>query len=369
KSVDNSTSINATTSITSATPSHPIRGGGRSISEAGQTEQQYSTIMKEQAQKHIRNYLRTDVKGVLELALPVNAGKRQAAENTIKRAIKNLGPLFKKFDEAAKQQYPLTSNQQSSQPSLGSESSIKDILVKEKDSYEPLTSFIIKVAKAVQKNSKTASRLILPYKRTDTAIVNGETRSRVDIAFRCRDVKGEAKIFERTFNSSACDKKQREIEDKLYYEDVFALIEVKRVASTSEQASAFEQLVRYTREIYDKQHNRRFAWGLTICGFDMRICIFGANYILASDKFDLKTYDGKEQFIRLLVYWSFCEEHRLGYDPSIRRLKDLGCWEIDVPKLDESESTSSLKKSADFETFYSNTVIVSADRQFGRLTR
>ncbi|KAJ1809185.1 hypothetical protein LPJ75_004436, partial [Coemansia sp. RSA 2598] len=140
-----------------------------------------------------------------------------------------------------------------------------------------------------------------------------------------------------------------------------------RHASASDEAGAFEQLVRYTREVYDKQHNRRFAWGLTICGLDLRVCVFGANYILASEKFDLKAESGRRQFVRMLVYWSFCEEHRLGYDPTVRRLKKLGCWEIDVPILGNPGPCS--KANARVDTFYSNTVIISADRQFGRLTR
>ncbi|KAJ1814103.1 hypothetical protein LPJ75_002914, partial [Coemansia sp. RSA 2598] len=212
------------------------------------------------------------------------------------------------------------------------------------------------VAEAIKKNSKVASRLLLPYKRTDTAIVNSETSSRVDIALRCGDVKDEPKLFEANFDSSAEDKKQRENADRLYYEDVFALIEVKRHASASDEAGAFEQLVRYTREVYDKQHNRRFAWGLTICGLDLRVCVFGANYILASEKFDLKAESGKRK-----------AAHRLGYDPTVRRLKKLGCWEIDVSILENPGPCS--KASARVDTFYSNTVIISADRQFGRLTR
>ncbi|KAJ2602275.1 hypothetical protein H4R99_002734 [Coemansia sp. RSA 1722] len=356
-SASSSASINPA-GVTS-TPSHPSRGSGRGIPELGQTEKQYSTVMKKQAQRHIGDYLRTDIKGVLELSRPVNKDKAHASERTINTVVQKTKIFFEEFDNAVKLQQL--------SPPEGSARSVKDDLVKERDSYKPLTLFISKVANAIQKGGETPSRLLIPHKRTDTAMVNAETNSRVDIALKCIDVSSQVAMGEEFFDSSASTKKQREDKNKAYYEDIFAIIEVKRYATASDQASAFEQLVRYTREVYDKQHNRRFAWGLTICGFELRICLFGSNYILASEKFDLQTDAGKQQLIRLLVYWSFCEDHRLGYDPTIRRLEYPGCWEIDVPSLNAPEADPMQKFKV--ETFYSNTVIVSADRQFGRLTR
>ncbi|KAJ1672536.1 hypothetical protein EV182_006985, partial [Spiromyces aspiralis] len=59
-----------------------------------------------------------------------------------------------------------------------------------------------------------------------------------------------------------------------YYE-LFAVLEAKR--SVSGEDEAFEQLLLYTRQLYASQHDRRFAWGVVVCGSHVRVCLLGPN--------------------------------------------------------------------------------------------
>ncbi|KAJ1676264.1 hypothetical protein EV182_008539, partial [Spiromyces aspiralis] len=59
-----------------------------------------------------------------------------------------------------------------------------------------------------------------------------------------------------------------------YYE-LFAVIEAKRSVSGDDRA--FEQLLLYTRQLYALQHDRRFAWGVVVCGSSVRVCLLGPN--------------------------------------------------------------------------------------------
>ncbi|PIA18252.1 hypothetical protein COEREDRAFT_6501 [Coemansia reversa NRRL 1564] len=112
------------------------------------------------------------------------------------------------------------------------------------------------------------------------------------------------------------------------YRDMIAVVEVKR--SQADQDSAFHQLFMYTRNIYANQFNRRFAWGLTVCGTFVCACLFLHDNIRASSTMDVSTPAGRKAFVSLLVNWSICEEERLGYDPTIRYNTRDRYWEIDA---------------------------------------
>ncbi|KAJ1718005.1 hypothetical protein LPJ61_006956, partial [Coemansia biformis] len=100
-----------------------------------------------------------------------------------------------------------------------------------------------------------------------------------------------------------------------YYRDAAAVIEVKRFPY--QQRDAYKDLFVYMRNIYVNQHNRRYAWGLTICGTHVRACLFGHDKVIASDAMDVSTVDGRHRFVSLLVNWALCESAQLGYDPTI----------------------------------------------------
>ncbi|KAJ1850974.1 hypothetical protein LPJ76_006278, partial [Coemansia sp. RSA 638] len=112
------------------------------------------------------------------------------------------------------------------------------------------------------------------------------------------------------------------------YKDAVMLVELKRYLT--EQAKAYMQLVLYTRNLFGTQPNRRFAWGLTVCGTTVRACIFVHDKVLSSEAMDVSTSDGRRVFVELLTNWTLCESWRLGYDPTIRYDAGLKHWEIDV---------------------------------------
>ncbi|KAJ2495763.1 hypothetical protein GGH96_006258, partial [Coemansia sp. RSA 1972] len=141
------------------------------------------------------------------------------------------------------------------------------------------------------------------------------------------------------------------------YKDAVLLIEAKQYIA--DQAQAYLQLVLYSRNLFSTQLNRRFAWGLTVCGTIVRACIFVHDKVLSSEAMDVSTSDGRKTFVELLVNWSMCESWRLGYDPTIRRDADLDNWEVDV-----YDSETRLTR-----TYICENILCRANSTFGRHTR
>ncbi|KAJ2653979.1 hypothetical protein GGH99_007458, partial [Coemansia sp. RSA 1285] len=136
------------------------------------------------------------------------------------------------------------------------------------------------------------------------------------------------------------------VEGKPYNSEQFAIIEAKASVSRAAAADkntanrqnemldadttqAFKQLFMYTRQVYANQHDRRFMWGITVCDTRVSACILSSGGALASHEMDVSTAQGRRQYIKLLVDWSLCDWHQLGFDPSVRWRKDLKYWEID----------------------------------------
>ncbi|KAJ2244621.1 hypothetical protein GGI13_006148, partial [Coemansia sp. RSA 455] len=105
---------------------------------------------------------------------------------------------------------------------------------------------------------------------------------------------------------------------------------------------AVQRLDMKTSELYYNQHNRLFAWGLTIACRTICAHVFGLDDIWASTEMDISGEKGRQAFVSLLVNWSLCSTDSLRLDPSIRyALSDsVGnrCLEIDVYEVDESAS-------------------------------
>ncbi|KAJ1669645.1 hypothetical protein EV182_008666, partial [Spiromyces aspiralis] len=75
---------------------------------------------------------------------------------------------------------------------------------------------------------------------------------------------------------------------------------------------AFEQLLAYTRRLYALQHDRRFAWGVVVCGSSVRVCLLDPNEaVFASTVMDVATGPGREAFVEFLVNCSFCNTKNL----------------------------------------------------------
>ncbi|KAJ2329608.1 type II membrane protein [Coemansia sp. RSA 2702] len=141
------------------------------------------------------------------------------------------------------------------------------------------------------------------------------------------------------------------------YANAVALIEVRQCPS--EQNRAYWQLAQRTQTLHSTQLNRRFAWGLTVCGTHVRACLFGNDDILASEVMDVATESGRKQLVTLLVNWAMCESQRLGYDSTIRYNGETGQWEIDVWDNESRVTHAYIHERTLFDT----------SSQFGRRTR
>ncbi|KAJ1746732.1 hypothetical protein LPJ79_005720, partial [Coemansia sp. RSA 1821] len=116
------------------------------------------------------------------------------------------------------------------------------------------------------------------------------------------------------------------------------------------------------RRFDEPSYWRLFAVGITACGAVVKACLFGPNFMLASTEMDLGSEEGRSKLVRLIMYWSFCELDKLGYDPLVRFNREHGCMEIDVAPPGNGDGTGK-------QTFYLCEVIAVAERVFGRHTR
>ncbi|KAJ2058753.1 hypothetical protein GGI08_003363 [Coemansia sp. S2] len=123
------------------------------------------------------------------------------------------------------------------------------------------------------------------------------------------------------------------------------------------------RLASKTKALFFNQHNRRFAWGLTVSNRTIHAYIFGPDDIWASTAMDISGEKGRRAFISLLVDWSLCSVDRLGFDPSIRYIVDRRVGgpylEIDVHEMDRSTG------KAEPRTYYSQRCLGATDHLFG----
>ncbi|KAJ2068303.1 hypothetical protein GGH13_004967 [Coemansia sp. S155-1] len=123
------------------------------------------------------------------------------------------------------------------------------------------------------------------------------------------------------------------------------------------------RLATKTKALFFNQHNRRFAWGLTVSNRTIHAYVFGPDDIWASTAMDISDIKGRRAFISLLVDWSLCAVDHLGFDPSIRYVVDRSFGgpylEIDVHKVDKSTS------QVEPLTYYSQRCLGATNRLFG----
>ncbi|KAJ2450335.1 hypothetical protein EV183_004357 [Coemansia sp. RSA 2336] len=217
-------------------------------------------------------------------------------------------------------------------------------------------------------------RLLLPYKRTDTKYKGSDDNTRADIGLVSRPVNANVTM----------------VDGSAYYNDVFAVTEVKassgplRAASTADSSTdaadldtdskqAFKQLFMYSRQVFAEQPDRRFKWGITICDNLIRACILTSSGALASHEMDITIEQGRREYIQLLVNWCLCGWHQLGFDPSVRHCRDEhgeGYWEIDVPQMaTQHADMASAESTYTTRTYVISKAYIAADHLFGRHTR
>ncbi|KAJ1814612.1 hypothetical protein LPJ60_005987, partial [Coemansia sp. RSA 2675] len=226
----------------------------------------------------------------------------------------------------------------------------------EKKMYEPIRAFIEFVALVVQgelssmaglnTRSELGRRLVLPSLPSDFKPDDADDNTRID--------KGLVSV--------APDSDVGAPRARPRYYDLLAVLEAK--VKDGDFKDAFQQLVGYTRQMFQEQHTLRFAWGLTVSGRNVRVCHFGPDKATSSRPMSVSSLDGRRAFVETLVNWSFCEQSQLGRDPTMAYLPELGCWEIACP-----DDTGSADDRTRTTSYYFKVVSCHADRVFGRHTR
>ncbi|KAJ2485003.1 hypothetical protein IWW37_006056, partial [Coemansia sp. RSA 2050] len=228
----------------------------------------------------------------------------------------------------------------------------------EKDMYKSIRAlgeFVALVVKGRLGSSAEANsssglgrRLVLPSSKSDFKPIDADDKMRIDMGLTC----------------AKPDSKARALRGQVSYYELLAVIEAKVKDGNSGFEQAFKQLIVYTRQMFQQQHNLRFAWGITASGRDARVCHFGPDKAVSSRPMSVATADGRRAFIEVLVNWSFCEKSQLGHDSTMEYMSDLKCWQIACP--DDAGSTGGGARTA---YYYFTTVNCHADRVFGRHTR
>ncbi|KAJ2499683.1 hypothetical protein GGH96_003346 [Coemansia sp. RSA 1972] len=146
--------------------------------------------------------------------------------------------------------------------------------------------------------SERDCRLIVPFGSTNRKPADTDYRGRVDIGLTLADPKMPI-VRPQTITNAA----------------MFAVAEAKAYAN--EHVDAFNQLFRFSRPLYTMQPDRRFLWGLTVCGEDTYVCLFTPSKAYATPAMNVQTPEGRSALINFFVGWSLCEWDRCGYDPSM----------------------------------------------------
>ncbi|KAJ2540743.1 inducible alternative oxidase 2 [Coemansia sp. RSA 1853] len=211
-------------------------------------------------------------------------------------------------------------------------------------------------------------QLVRSYNKTDVKPDNAEGGHRIDMALKCdtlnySNLNNDDGYDKDSFQFSEEDLKAKDgrNDERPNYSRIFAVIEVKPNSSDANMLKGFSQLVEYSKNVYWKQHNRRFIWGLISGGSNVKACVLGPNFLLASRFMDVTTVEGRLELIGFLVNWSFCELPKLGYDPTIRFNHNHECFTIDM--ADSSKPGPTQTK------YYLRKIVVVAERVFGRHTR
>ncbi|KAJ2331810.1 hypothetical protein GGI00_003087 [Coemansia sp. RSA 2681] len=140
------------------------------------------------------------------------------------------------------------------------------------------------------------------------------------------------------------------------------------VAVSDDHGDAELCLARETKALYFSQHNRRFAWGLTVSCRTIRAYVFGFDAVWSSSDMDMSSAGGRKTLISLLVDWSLCSVDCLGFDPSIRYAlgSDAGRLHFEIDIHEKNKRTGKVAS----RTYYSNRCVrVAAASLTGRHAR
>ncbi|KAJ2714498.1 hypothetical protein H4R19_001697 [Coemansia spiralis] len=153
-------------------------------------------------------------------------------------------------------------------------------------------------ARQAQHRPLDVSRLLLPSEGNDFKPKGFDELERIDFALQLCDVDAVVKAQTET-----------------HMRDIFAVVECK--TKPDHKDDALDQLIQYTRNLYQVQYNRRFAWGLSVCGVDIRAVVMLHDAVLVSPMMRVSTLTGRRRLVELLVNWAVCDDVRAGYDPTV----------------------------------------------------
>ncbi|KAJ2710283.1 hypothetical protein H4R19_003823, partial [Coemansia spiralis] len=153
-------------------------------------------------------------------------------------------------------------------------------------------------ASQTQQCQLDVSRLLLPSEGNDFNPRGFDELEKIDIALQYCDVGAAVKAQTET-----------------HTHDIFAVVECK--TKPDQKDTALDQLIQYTRNLYQVQYNCRFAWGLSVCSVDIRAVVMLHDAVLVSPVMRVSTATGRGRLVELLVNWAVCDDVRAGYDPTV----------------------------------------------------
>ncbi|KAJ1936313.1 hypothetical protein GGF37_005660 [Kickxella alabastrina] len=205
----------------------------------------------------------------------------------------------------------------------------------ERSMYPCITALLCFIARAIQwldqhktpsGNQSLLRRLVLPSCTADTVLEDAQDAERIDIGVELKP--RDAPVCDTVFKWKNVAKLTRASAGKVWYSSLFGIIEAKTGSSAADKLGAASQVLRYIRNVHANQHDRRFPWGWTICGSVISAYVFGPHYVLQSHEFDIRTKPGLREFVHVIANYSYTEDYRLGYDPTLKYLADIRCYQI-----------------------------------------
>ncbi|KAI9469382.1 hypothetical protein BX667DRAFT_539518 [Coemansia mojavensis] len=290
-----------------------------------------------EAKYYVENDLIRNVSGILETAAPLDREVKQKAVEFADQISNELEAFLNSNNASAIAPSEIPYSRLTKWVFMNK---LGLSLPKEKQMYPWISDFIEFVADKLSRMAPAdcQPRELVTFKKFDFMAKDADDYRRIDMALTQRAHQRHESIKEEEENGA--------------YKNSLAIIEVKRQAT--EQDQAFMQLALYSRNLYSTQINRRFAWGLTICGTIVVACILVNDKILASVPMDVDRPEGRKQFVSLLVNWSMCRSQRLGYDPTIGYDEELNQCTI---------------TGSDGQEYNCESVVFMAYSLFGRHTR
>ncbi|KAJ2717929.1 hypothetical protein GGI07_005917, partial [Coemansia sp. Benny D115] len=209
----------------------------------------------------------------------------------------------------------------------------KHTFTKEADMYPCIQGFFqfVKSRIAEEANSRDfhLRHTLEVYDKADTKPIGAADSNRIDLALYCPELHQDTMLGA---NISGVLYKKDKL-DATNYRNMLAIIKAKKY--TSDQSTAYGQLLLYTRNLYVCQFDRRFSWGFTVCNSIVHMCIIANDKVYPSDDIDLRKSGGRSKLVMLLCNMSFCKVDQLGYDLSISYNKIADRWETTVFDDDE----------------------------------